>query len=327
MVTVGATMQAADAAALANKRPSPGLIANSITMLPTDDSGLSANGLYRLGKQLDFLRMAAVRPCHHHASSHGDPPMAILSIGSRGPEVVTLQQELNRQLYPSPRLSTDGVFGRHTRDAVRAFQKNAGLKVDGLVGPMTRAALGMPDTGRPFTHRVKLHFRSISLTDVPFGTILAHTQAVYAPYGIRIDFGSGKSLSLTQEEQDRLLQIDGSCELTVTNGEYAELLGADGQTPSDGVAVFYVDRFSEAINGCGGHLVNRPGCIVARAGTSYCTAHEVGHVLLGSTFAPVHIDDTSNNLMHSVDFLRAQPPVLTDLQLQRIKASPLCAAI
>ena len=28
-----------------------------------------------------------------------------------------------------------------------------------------------------------------------------------------------------------------------------------------------------------------------------------------------------------VDFLRAQPPVLTDLQLQRIKASPLCAAI
>ena len=253
--------------------------------------------------------------------------MAILSIGSRGAEVVTLQQELNRQLFPSPRLSTDGAFGGLTRTAVRAFQDRAGLRVDGLVGPMTRAALGMPDTGRRFTHRVKLHFRSISLTDVPFNSILAHTQAVYAPYGIRIDFGSGKSLSLTADEQARLLQIDGTCQWTVTDGEFAELLGSDGPTPGDGVAVFYVDRFSEAINGCGGHLVHRPGCIVARAGTAYCTAHEVGHVLLGSTFAPVHIDDSSNNLMNSVDILRPRPPVLTDLQLQRIKASPLCAAI
>ena len=80
----------------------------------------SANGLSRVGKQSDFLRMAEYLPCHDHASSHGDPPMAILSIGSRGPEVVTLQQELNRQLFPSPRLSTDGVFGRLTRNAVRA---------------------------------------------------------------------------------------------------------------------------------------------------------------------------------------------------------------
>lgn len=52
-----------------------------------------------------------------------DEPHDHLGIGSPGPEVVTLQQELNRQLYPSPRLSTDGVFGRLTREAVRAFQK------------------------------------------------------------------------------------------------------------------------------------------------------------------------------------------------------------
>ena len=52
-----------------------------------------------------------------------DEPHDHLGIGSPGPEIVTLQQELNRQLYPSPRLSTDGVFGRLTREAVRAFQK------------------------------------------------------------------------------------------------------------------------------------------------------------------------------------------------------------
>ena len=253
--------------------------------------------------------------------------MAILSIGSRGPEVVTLQQELNRQLYPSPRLSPDGSFGSLTRQAVRTFQRDAGLKVDGLVGPMTRAALGMPDTGRPFTHRVRLHFRSISLTDVPFNSILAHTQAVYAPYGIKIEFGSGSSLMLSREEQDRLTQVDGACEWEVTGGEYAELQQLGGPTPGSGILVYYIDRFGEALNGCGGHMKGRPACVVARAGTHYCTAHEVCHILLGSTFSPVHIGDASNNLMHPVDFVRAARPVLTDLQVQRIKASPLCEAI
>ena len=253
--------------------------------------------------------------------------MAILSIGSRGPEVVTLQQELNRQLYPSPRLSPDGIFGSLTRQAVRTFQRDAGLKVDGLVGPMTRAALGMPDTDRPFTHRVRLHFRSISLTDVPFNSILAHTQAVYAPYGIKIEFGGGSSLMLSREEQDRLTQVDGACEWEVTGGEYAELQQLGGPTPGSGILVYYIDRFGEALNGCGGHMKGRPACVVARAGTHYCTAHEVCHILLGSTFSPVHIGDASNNLMHPVDFVRAARPVLTDLQVQRIKASPLCEAI
>ena len=74
-------------------------------------------------------------------------------------------------------------------------------------------------------------------------------------------------------------------------------------------------------------MTNRPACIVARAGTHYCTAHEVCHVLLGSTFAPVHIGDASNNLMHPVDFVRSAPPVFADLQVERIKPSPLCTAI
>lgn len=253
--------------------------------------------------------------------------MAILSIGSRGPQVVSLQQALNREGRPSPRLAPDGVFGRLTRAAVLAFQRQAGLAVDGIVGPMTRAALGLADDGRAFTHRVLLHFRSISLTDVPFERILSHTQAVYAPYGIKIEFGSGSSLLLSPEDQTRLTQVDGSCEWEITGGEYADLQRLGGATPSNGILVYYIDRFSEPLNGCGGHMPNRPACIVARAGTQYCTAHEVGHVLLGSTFAPVHIDDASNNLMHSIDFLRPRPPVLTDLQVQRMKASPLCQAI
>jgi peptidoglycan hydrolase-like protein with peptidoglycan-binding domain len=57
----------------------------------------------------------------------------ILRIGSRGPAVVKLQRALG--------IATDGIFGKQTRRAVRAFQRSQGLAADGIVGPQTRAAL------------------------------------------------------------------------------------------------------------------------------------------------------------------------------------------
>jgi hypothetical protein len=252
--------------------------------------------------------------------------MATLRLGSRGPDVTTLQTELNRQLSPRPDLQLDGIFGSLTNQAVRRFQHNNGLVVDGIVGPRTRAALGIPEIGRPYTHRVRLNFCSISDTDVPFNTILAHTQAVFAPHGIRIDFANGMSLGLGSDVANRLSQVDGTCNWTITGGEFAELFQQGRHIPSSDIGVFFIDRFSESINGCGGHLTNRPGCIVARAGTKWCTAHEICHVLLGSSFTPVHITDT-RNLMHPVDIQRTATPTLTAAQVAQIKLSPLCVPV
>ncbi|MFN7610370.1 MAG: M15 family metallopeptidase [bacterium] len=54
-----------------------------------------------------------------------------LTIGDRGPQVQALQVALNRALAPSL-IAEDGIFGPMTRLAVIAFQRKAGLVLDGL---------------------------------------------------------------------------------------------------------------------------------------------------------------------------------------------------
>lgn len=57
----------------------------------------------------------------------------LLKIGSRGEQVKELQRALH--IYP------DGIFGKLTDEAVREFQKENNLKVDGIVGDKTWAVL------------------------------------------------------------------------------------------------------------------------------------------------------------------------------------------
>lgn len=64
-----------------------------------------------------------------------------LSWGSRGTEVVQVQQTLNTKGYWCG--TADGIFGPQTYQAVIRFQKAAGIGVDGIIGPITRQALGM----------------------------------------------------------------------------------------------------------------------------------------------------------------------------------------
>ena len=58
-----------------------------------------------------------------------------LARGSRGPEVTELQKRLNMLGYVVGPI--DGIFGRQTEAGVRLFQKERGLKVDGIAGRQT----------------------------------------------------------------------------------------------------------------------------------------------------------------------------------------------
>ena len=57
-----------------------------------------------------------------------------------GDDVTTLQRILRAKGY-GPSLVTSGTFDDATDQAVKGFQRAAGLTVDGIVGPETRPAL------------------------------------------------------------------------------------------------------------------------------------------------------------------------------------------
>ncbi|WP_448143789.1 peptidoglycan-binding protein [Stenotrophomonas bentonitica] len=77
---------------------------------------------------------------HGHAHDHDHAPAGTLRKGDRSDDVTKLQEELNRlgvRDANGNRLSEDGKFGDNTREAVQAFQKQQGLKDDGIVGRET----------------------------------------------------------------------------------------------------------------------------------------------------------------------------------------------
>lgn len=71
----------------------------------------------------------------------GETVQTLSKTGSRGDEVRKVQTKLKELgLYSG---SVDGIFGSATEKAVKAFQKQCGLTVDGIAGPTTLKYLGL----------------------------------------------------------------------------------------------------------------------------------------------------------------------------------------
>ena len=61
--------------------------------------------------------------------------------GSSGSVVTQIQKKLASEGYY--KASIDGIYGSRTAAAVRSYQRDRGLKVDGICGPETLGALGI----------------------------------------------------------------------------------------------------------------------------------------------------------------------------------------
>ncbi|MEV7000192.1 serine/threonine-protein kinase [Streptomyces sp. NPDC093982] len=76
-----------------------------------------------------------ISDCTHYSGTE------ITDRGDKGPRVVQVQCMLSKRGYSVGGSGVDGEFGADTESAVRLFQSDKGLEVDGEVGPNTWAAL------------------------------------------------------------------------------------------------------------------------------------------------------------------------------------------
>jgi hypothetical protein len=273
-------------------------------------------------------------------ASVNNPP---LSYGETGQPVRVLQKALIDLGFPLPKStrkfnSPDGIFGDETVAGFKAFQIKNRLLADGIVGTKTMARLDelLPTAGDPlpplppggaFTHRLRIHMRSISMPTVGEMTQLFEMQRVYAQFGIEVVMASGMSLGLSDRDQITLTNVDGDCTWDTVSEDQQLLqdLARDGISSNE-IAVYFAtilkEKNGDTLQGCASHRPGKPACMVASTAIDKTTmAHEVGHVLLTSSFSPVHTGD-SNNLMCAAPICTGNPATLTPEQIAKITSSP-----
>ena len=129
----------------------------------------------------------------------------ILRRGSTGNEVKNLQNLLN-YVY-GPELKVDGVFGATTEAAVKKFQKDYGLTVDGIAGPSTLNRLKQIRTA------------PVTATPLPIlrrgstGTNVKYLQDILNRLGYSVvadsNFGAKTEAAVKKFQQDYGLVADG----------------------------------------------------------------------------------------------------------------------
>lgn len=149
------------------------------------------------------LLVIAFMPLPAYASDYGTED---LTLGSRGSAVSQLQKDLAQLGYYTN--SIDGWFGPKTSEAVKSFQKAQGLKVDALVGPITKAALNaalQAHTDRYGTQDLTLDSRGPAVSQ------LQKDLAQLGYYTRSIDGWLGpKSLEAVKSfQKDQGLKVDG----------------------------------------------------------------------------------------------------------------------
>lgn len=134
---------------------------------------------------------------------------SLLKIGDRGVEVREMQTFLIVQGYLTGR--ADGVFGLQTVQALKKFQKEAGLTADGICGEATMAKLKAAGSGDnnniPVGAVIKPGMRGEGVRYVQ-ELLSGHGYLNESPDGV---FGKNTEAALRKFQRDNGLNSDGVC--------------------------------------------------------------------------------------------------------------------
>ena len=144
------------------------------------------------------------RPSNGTSSANSN----ILSRGMRGREVRQLQEQLEDIGIELTRHGADGIYGEETEHAVRTFQLQQDLTVDGIAGPVTRAALQ-----RAVNENTK---DSRTLRFGMSGSEVKELQQRLMAAGISLDqhgadgkFGKETEEAVKEFQEQEMLRVDG----------------------------------------------------------------------------------------------------------------------
>lgn len=141
--------------------------------------------------------------------------MTTVKNGSKGNDVKTLQTLLNEKGYNCGKV--DGIFGKNTENAVKQFQKDNGLSVDGIVGTKTWEALQSHPT-------IKNGSRGSAVKEAQ--TILNNLG--YNAGSVDGIFGTNTENAVKQFQQNMGLSVDG----IVGKNTWDKLLNSTNEYPT-----------------------------------------------------------------------------------------------
>lgn len=167
---------------------------------------------------------------------------------------------------------------------------------------------------------VRIHVRQVANSQSSVFEQVRNAQRVYGKVGIYFDVGTMESIALDAAAYSRLAVVTTECNWDEDSPEQAELFERVGASPlQQGILAVFVrdirkpDRFT---NGCAGHSPHRAAVVVSAFASPWTLAHEVGHVLLGSSFLPVHTTSRDNVMFSPTSDLHPSVPPGFDLTQQ-----------
>ena len=127
-------------------------------------------------------------------------PGGILKRGARGSAVTAVQKALKELGYSLPRYGADGDYGSETESAVRAFQRDAGITVDGEYGPNTKKAMEKAAGGKSFRR----------VTDYQIASVVHKDGSCHATYSLNEKCPDGYRIRLRAVQYgDKPVKVSG----------------------------------------------------------------------------------------------------------------------